>query len=97
MERLYTVKEAAKIVGVTPKTLRVWEKEGKIKSLKTIGGHRRYTNAILDDCIIEKPSLKKLIYHLEIILSISKELNLSEYKELNEIINKIIYGYKTTN
>lgn len=39
---MITINEAAKTLGVTPKTLRLWEKEGKIKSYKTDGGHRRY-------------------------------------------------------
>jgi excisionase family DNA binding protein len=36
------IKEAAKLLGITPKTLRIWEKEGKIISHRTEGGHRRY-------------------------------------------------------
>jgi predicted site-specific integrase-resolvase len=36
------IKEAARLLGVTPKTLRLWEKEGKYTSLRTDGGHRRY-------------------------------------------------------
>ena len=36
------INEASKILGVTPKTLRLWEKEGKIKSHRTKGKHRRY-------------------------------------------------------
>jgi hypothetical protein len=32
----------ASILGVTPKTVRLWEKEGKISSIKTEGGHRRF-------------------------------------------------------
>ena len=39
---MITIQEAAKTLGVTPKTLRLWEKEGKITSHKTDGGHRRY-------------------------------------------------------
>jgi putative resolvase len=39
---MITIQEASKILGVTPKTLRLWEKEGKIKAYKTDGGHRRY-------------------------------------------------------
>ena len=30
------------MLGVTPKTLREWEKAGKIKSVRTEGNHRRY-------------------------------------------------------
>ena len=32
----------ASVLGVTPKTIRLWEKEGKITSVKTAGGHRRF-------------------------------------------------------
>jgi putative resolvase len=39
---MISIKEASKILGVTEKTLRIWEKEGKIKSERTEGGHRRY-------------------------------------------------------
>lgn len=39
---MISIREAGKILGVTPKTIRLWEKEGKIKSHKTEGGHRRY-------------------------------------------------------
>jgi len=39
---MVTIKEASKLLGVTQKTLRLWEKEGKITSKRTEGGHRRY-------------------------------------------------------
>ena len=42
MEELIKIKDAAKLLGVTPKTLRIWEKQGKIKPIRTIGKHRRY-------------------------------------------------------
>lgn len=41
------INEACKILGIVPKTLRIWEKEGKIKSIRTEGGHRRYNVADL--------------------------------------------------
>ncbi|MCP2727819.1 IS607 family transposase [Limnofasciculus baicalensis] len=34
--------EAAHLLGVTVKTLHRWEADGKIKSTRTLGGHRRY-------------------------------------------------------
>ncbi len=34
--------EAAYLLGVSTDTLRRWEKEGKIDSTRTKGGHRRY-------------------------------------------------------
>ena len=37
-----TPQEAADLLGVTVKTLHRWEADHKIKSTRTIGGHRRY-------------------------------------------------------
>ncbi|AFK21822.1 IS607 family transposase [Pyrococcus sp. ST04] len=41
MERHYTLKEASKILGVTVKTLQNWDKQGKIRVVRTPGGRRR--------------------------------------------------------
>ena len=40
--RLLKITEAAKVMGVSVSSLRRWEKEGKISSVRTPGGHRRY-------------------------------------------------------
>lgn len=42
MSNLLSISDMASILGVTPKTVRLWEKEGKISSIKTEGGHRRF-------------------------------------------------------
>jgi putative resolvase len=42
-----TIGEAAKIKGVTTKTLRRWEAEGKLIPERTANGHRRYDTAQL--------------------------------------------------
>jgi len=42
MNRLLSIKEAAEMLGVNPKTLRRWESDNKIESQRTKGGHRRY-------------------------------------------------------
>lgn len=39
---MLSIKEASELLGVTPNTLRTWEDNGKIKSIRTEGGHRRY-------------------------------------------------------
>ena len=36
------IEKASKIISVSKSTLRRWEKEGKIKSYRTPGKHRRY-------------------------------------------------------
>jgi putative resolvase len=40
--KLISIGKASKILGVTPKTLRVWEKNNKIDAIYTPNGHRRY-------------------------------------------------------
>ena len=39
---LISIGMASKILGVTPKTIRIWEKCGKINVVYTPNGHRRY-------------------------------------------------------
>jgi len=39
---MLNITEASNLIGVSTKTLRRWEKKGKITSYRTIGGHRRY-------------------------------------------------------
>lgn len=42
MDRLISIGEVAELKAVSVDTVRRWEKEGKIKSVRTDGGHRRY-------------------------------------------------------
>ena len=42
MNKLLTISEAAKALGVSAQTLRRWDREGKLKSERTKGGQRRY-------------------------------------------------------
>jgi predicted site-specific integrase-resolvase len=39
---MISIKKASELLGVTPKTLREWEKIGKIKPIRLKSGHRRY-------------------------------------------------------
>jgi len=41
MERLYTLKEAKQMLGVQTKAIQAWDKEGKIRVIRTPGGRRR--------------------------------------------------------
>jgi excisionase family DNA binding protein len=42
MDRLISIGELADLKAVSVDTIRRWEREGKIKSVRTDGGHRRY-------------------------------------------------------
>ena len=39
---MYAIGDAAAILGVSTRTLRRWENAGKIKCIRTVGGHRRF-------------------------------------------------------
>jgi len=41
-EKLLTPSEVATLFRVDPKTITRWAKAGKLTSIKTLGGHRRY-------------------------------------------------------
>ena len=45
--KLYTIDQAAKTIGVHPKTLRRWENSGKIIPERTLGNQRRYNSTHL--------------------------------------------------
>ena len=51
MDKLYNISKTAEILGVTPKTLRIWDKEGKFKPVLTSGGHRRYKESDINSII----------------------------------------------
>ena len=44
-ERLLTPSEVAAIFRVDPKTVTRWAKVGKLSSIRTLGGHRRFREA----------------------------------------------------
>jgi putative resolvase len=41
MEKLLSLSEAAEVLGVTTQTLRNWDRADKIKTVRTVGSHRR--------------------------------------------------------
>ncbi|CAN5598316.1 hypothetical protein BH24ACT14_BH24ACT14_11550 [soil metagenome] len=44
-DELLTPSEVAKLFRVDPKTVTRWAKSGKLSSIRTLGGHRRYRAA----------------------------------------------------
>jgi excisionase family DNA binding protein len=43
--------EVAELLSVSPKTVSRWAKEGKLPFLKTLGGHRRYPAAAIQELV----------------------------------------------
>lgn len=44
-EKLLTPYEVAQMFRVTPKTVLRWAQSGRLSSVRTMGGHRRYREA----------------------------------------------------
>ncbi len=60
MDKLYSISKTAKILDVTPKTLRTWDKENKLKPVLTSGGHRRYKESDINKILgIEETQVEK--------------------------------------
>ena len=57
--RLLTPSEVAALFRVDPKTVTRWAQQGKLHSIRTLGGHRRYSEAeiqsFLDDPEVPLP------------------------------------------
>ena len=52
-ESLYSLKDAASKLGVHPVTLRRWAESGKIETVRTPGGHRRFSEAEINRLTIQ--------------------------------------------
>ena len=48
-----TPAEVARVFGVSPGTVTRWAQTGKLDSIRTLGGHRRFLRAEVDAFIIE--------------------------------------------
>ena len=48
-EILLTPREVAELFGVDPKTVTRWANAGKLTSIRTLGGHRRFRKSEVDD------------------------------------------------
>ena len=50
---MLTPGEVAKLFRVDPKTVSRWSQNGKLRCIKTIGGHRRYLAAEVEQLLAE--------------------------------------------
>jgi excisionase family DNA binding protein len=62
-DRLLKIDEAATLLGVTPQTLRNWDKSGKLKSVRTEGGHRRYKESEINALRMEQMGGCEILLH----------------------------------
>jgi len=70
MDKMISISEAGKILGVTPRTLKRWDDEGKLKVYRTLGNHRRYSllevEAFLGITEIKKSNTKNVFIYARV-------------------------------
>lgn len=54
IEEFLTPAHAAALLGVGVDTIRRWDKEGKLSSVRTLGNHRRFRRADIDAFIAKQ-------------------------------------------
>lgn len=47
--RFLTRTEVARLLGVSPNTVSRWAREGRLPCQMTLGGHRRFDHAVIED------------------------------------------------
>lgn len=52
-EILLTPRQVANRFAVDPKTVTRWARDGKLPSIRTPGGHRRYRQSVVDQLAVE--------------------------------------------
>jgi predicted site-specific integrase-resolvase len=64
---MYRIGQAAKPLGVTPKTLRVWERQDKIHPIRTPGNQRRYPQEEVDRLLgIVRPERPRCVIYARV-------------------------------
>src|SRR3979411_3151988 len=58
-DEFISIKQAAQILGVSPKTLRRWEEKGVLSPHRTMGNKRRYSLRAVENLKQKKPTFPK--------------------------------------
>ncbi|HDR8261186.1 TPA: helix-turn-helix domain-containing protein [Bacillus cereus] len=92
---IYTPKTVAELLGVSPDLLKVWSNEFNIQTVRSQGGHRRYSKNNVEElnAIKEKIQVQKWSYDQvrawrngELDLFVSKEEKSELEKKLDEVL-----------
>jgi len=89
-EALLTPGEVARLFRVDPKTVARWDKEGKLTSVKTLGGHRRYPQTQISTMLDAHPADVKVISALEGVHALAVDTgDLSAAAHITQLIDTL--------
>lgn len=89
-QEFVSIHEAARILGVSTKTLRRWDKQGRLTSLRTPGDHRRYPLTQIKN-FKEQRDLRPIQKALQTNSSFSKEAPVL-FKSLHSNQKRVLVG-----
>lgn len=85
MDKLYSIGEAAKYLGVSVSTLRRWEIDGKLVPERTQGQQRRYPISLLASNLTKVSSQNRLTLAYARVSSYDQKSDLERQKQLLEM------------
>ena len=97
MDKLLSLKETEKLLNVSKSTLQRWDNSGKLKAIRTEGGHRRYKQSDIDEILknIDGVTYGNLYEHLCSAQYIADNLHDDDADAILEIRERI--GQKLLN
>lgn len=85
MNRYISIGEAAQLLGVSVSTLRRWDREGKVSSVRTSGNQRRYDlDGLLPHRVRQKTDCRKTLAYARVFSHDQKE-DLERQKQVLEL------------
>ena len=97
MDKLLSLKETEKLLNVSKSTLQRWDNSGKLKAIRTEGGHRRYRQSDIDKILknVDGITYSNLYEHLCSAQYIANNLQDDDADAILEIQQRI--GQKLLN
>ena len=98
MDKLLTLKETEKLLNVSKSTLQRWDNSGKLKAIRTEGGHRRYKQSDIERLIGENKNEDANQEQREIkvnndLLKLIQDTKDSMINGFSKMSDDTIYGY----
>jgi excisionase family DNA binding protein len=91
--------EAAQLLGVHPSTLRRWSDEGRVPSVRTEGGHRRFERTVIEQHLTEQntatPALKAPHTAPPVWVRTFQGTSLTEVRQLGQRLLGLMLQYVT--